>query len=190
MSYDEHEDCDRRIAKLEDENRKLQIKKCLFCGQPYFRKKKNSRFCGMKCYRSWYRKQHSEVVYITCHFCGKDFIRVHSQQKYCNKECYLSHCSEKSKKSVEKSLVDGSGGAYLKLRFTIFRRDGFACRYCGRDANDGAKLHIDHIDPKKTGGNLAIDNLITACSECNKGKGDVLLTKREKTKVIKLQGGN
>ena len=25
MSYDEHEDCDRRIAKLEDENRKLQL---------------------------------------------------------------------------------------------------------------------------------------------------------------------
>ena len=25
MSYDEHEDCDKQIAKLEDENRKLQL---------------------------------------------------------------------------------------------------------------------------------------------------------------------
>lgn len=57
-----------------------------------------------------------------------------------------------------------------KLRFTIFNRDGFACRYCGRQAPD-VKLHVDHIVPVARGGNNDPDNLITACADCNLGKG-------------------
>lgn len=56
-----------------------------------------------------------------------------------------------------------------KLRFEIFKRDSFQCRYCGKRPPE-IILHIDHILPKKLKGTDLIENLITACSECNLGK--------------------
>lgn len=49
-----------------------------------------------------------------------------------------------------------------KLRFEIFKRDGFACQYCGATP-PGALLEIDHIHPVSSGGSNESDNLITAC---------------------------
>lgn len=55
------------------------------------------------------------------------------------------------------------------VRFAVFARDQFKCRYCGTDANS-AKLVIDHIIPVKIGGSSEFDNLLTACEPCNQGK--------------------
>lgn len=57
-----------------------------------------------------------------------------------------------------------------KLRFDVFKRDGFVCQYCGATPND-APLQIDHITPVAEGGTNDIDNLVTACQPCNIGKG-------------------
>lgn len=57
-----------------------------------------------------------------------------------------------------------------KLRFEVFKRDGFQCQYCGKSPPE-AILEVDHIVPKKRGGKDEIDNLITACFDCNRGKG-------------------
>lgn len=62
-----------------------------------------------------------------------------------------------------------------RLRFQIFRRDNFACRYCGRTADAGAVLEVDHIKPRAEGGEDHPTNLITACENCNSGKSDILL---------------
>lgn len=64
----------------------------------------------------------------------------------------------------------------LKVRFHIFDRDGFTCRYCGKSAKDGVVLEVDHIHPVANGGENDIDNLVTACWECNHGKGKVELS--------------
>jgi hypothetical protein len=61
-----------------------------------------------------------------------------------------------------------------KLRFEVFKRDGFHCQYCGRTVPD-VTLQADHIIPQADGGVDDIDNLITACTECNQGKGRVPL---------------
>lgn len=58
------------------------------------------------------------------------------------------------------------------LRFRILERDGFRCRYCGARASDGAVLQVDHIHPASKGGKTQLENLITACFECNAGKRD------------------
>lgn len=58
------------------------------------------------------------------------------------------------------------------LRFNVFRRDGFRCRYCGRSVDDGAVLHADHVIPESKGGPTTLENLVTACRECNIGKSD------------------
>jgi hypothetical protein len=56
-----------------------------------------------------------------------------------------------------------------RLRFEVFRRDGFACRYCGATASD-APLTIDHVVPVALGGTDDPGNLATACKDCNAGK--------------------
>lgn len=62
-----------------------------------------------------------------------------------------------------------------KTRFEVFKRDGFACQYCGAHP-PSAILEVDHIDPVANGGGNDIDNLITACLPCNRGKGVIPLT--------------
>jgi len=57
-----------------------------------------------------------------------------------------------------------------KARFDVFNRDGFKCQYCGRTP-PAIVLELDHIIPKSKGGPDNIDNYITACFDCNRGKG-------------------
>ena len=59
-----------------------------------------------------------------------------------------------------------------ELRFEILKRDEFTCQYCGKKAPE-VKLQVDHITPLSKGGKTDKDNLITSCSECNKGKGNI-----------------
>lgn len=63
-----------------------------------------------------------------------------------------------------------------KLRFDVFKRDGFRCTYCGAVPSETVLLEVDHIHPVIEGGTNDGDNLVTACFDCNRGKGRRLLT--------------
>ena len=69
-----------------------------------------------------------------------------------------------------------------RLRFEVFKRDSFKCVYCGKSAPDGV-LHVAHIVPVSKGGTNEIRNLVTACSDCNLGKSNIMLD--DKSVVIK-----
>jgi hypothetical protein len=56
-----------------------------------------------------------------------------------------------------------------KTRFEVFKRDGFKCMYCGAHPPE-AVLEADHIKPVAEGGSNRMDNLVTACFACNRGK--------------------
>jgi hypothetical protein len=62
-----------------------------------------------------------------------------------------------------------------RLRFEVLARDGFRCQYCGLGSN-ATGLHIDHVIAVANGGSNERDNLITACIDCNLGKGAIALT--------------
>jgi hypothetical protein len=62
-----------------------------------------------------------------------------------------------------------------RLRFEVFKRDGFRCAYCG-NSPEQCVLEVDHIEPRAKGGDDDTDNLITACFNCNRGKADVPLS--------------
>jgi DNA replication protein DnaD len=64
-----------------------------------------------------------------------------------------------------------------RLRFNVFKRDDFTCQYCGRRTPQ-VVLELDHVVPVSAGGTNDIDNLITSCWECNRGKADGLLGDR------------
>jgi CRISPR/Cas system-associated protein Cas10 (large subunit of type III CRISPR-Cas system) len=55
-------------------------------------------------------------------------------------------------------------------RYDIMRRDGFKCKLCGRSADEGANLEVDHILAVSRGGKSIDSNLRTLCRECNQGK--------------------
>ena len=61
-----------------------------------------------------------------------------------------------------------------RLRFEVFKRDGFQCQYCGRTP-PLVVLNCDHIEPVSGGGGDDEINLITSCYDCNSGKSDVPL---------------
>lgn len=50
----------------------------------------------------------------------------------------------------------------------VFRRDGYSCQYCGYRSTH---LTLDHVLPKRAGGEYAWDNLVSACPQCNRKKG-------------------
>jgi hypothetical protein len=59
-----------------------------------------------------------------------------------------------------------------RVRFEVFKRDSFACQYCGESPPD-VILHVDHVVPVREGGSDNMDNLTTSCFACNAGKGGV-----------------
>lgn len=56
------------------------------------------------------------------------------------------------------------------VRMMVFIRDGFRCVYCGATANE-SRLECDHVISWADGGTNDPGNLVTACRECNIGKG-------------------
>jgi len=61
-----------------------------------------------------------------------------------------------------------------KVRFEVFKRDSFRCGYCGKTPPE-VTLEIDHIKPKSRKGKDDINNLLTACFDCNRGKKNIPL---------------
>jgi 5-methylcytosine-specific restriction endonuclease McrA len=52
------------------------------------------------------------------------------------------------------------------LRGAVLHRDGWTCRYCGREATE-----VDQVAPRARGGATLPANLVAACRPCNKAKG-------------------
>lgn len=69
------------------------------------------------------------------------------------------------------------------MRFSIMRRDGFRCRYCGRLAAH-IEMALDHVIPFSQGGACDESNLVTACIECNAGKSATQLSPEEVAFVL------
>ncbi len=61
------------------------------------------------------------------------------------------------------------------VRFAVFDRDNFTCRYCGKSTDDRITLEVDHVIPKSKGGGDEIENLVTSCFDCNRGKSAKLI---------------
>ena len=56
-------------------------------------------------------------------------------------------------------------------RTNVYRRDGFACQYCGTQPGVAA-LTLDHVLPRARGGRTEWNNIVTCCATCNSRKAD------------------
>jgi len=72
--------------------------------------------------------------------------------------------------------------AYVKIpyglrmplsRRGVLTRDRQTCQYCGAQPGRGA-LTLDHVVPRSRGGLRTWQNLVAACSSCNRRKGNRL----------------
>lgn len=82
-------------------------------------------------------------------------------------------------------------GLSKRTRFEVFKRDKFTCAYCGRRPPE-VMLEVDHVHPKCDGGSDEMDNLVTSCEACNRGKagkglGDVAPAVDEATRLEAMQ---
>lgn len=64
--------------------------------------------------------------------------------------------------------------AWRKVRMVALKKYGPRCQCCGATPNEGAVMNVDHIKPRRTHPQLAldVDNLQILCGECNHGKGN------------------
>jgi len=58
-------------------------------------------------------------------------------------------------------------------RRNIFSRDKYTCQFCGSKPRRD-DMTIDHIVPRSRGGRSTWENVVLACTSCNKRKGDRL----------------
>ena len=56
-------------------------------------------------------------------------------------------------------------------RLNVYRRDEFACQYCGTTPGS-SHLTFDHVLPRARGGRTEWTNIVTACTRCNAHKAD------------------
>ncbi|MCH7879377.1 MAG: HNH endonuclease [candidate division Zixibacteria bacterium] len=56
----------------------------------------------------------------------------------------------------------------LLNRKNLLLRDNHRCQYCGES---GPNLTLDHVIPRRKGGEDTWENLVTACAPCNSKKG-------------------
>jgi 5-methylcytosine-specific restriction endonuclease McrA len=56
-------------------------------------------------------------------------------------------------------------------RRNVFKRDHWACQYCGVQPG-GEELTIDHVVPRSQGGTSTWDNCVLSCIDCNKRKAN------------------
>ncbi len=160
---------------------------CKYCGNRFMGHKKNV-YCSRNCGRLYnlgktnkkYIPRRKNLLNKQCKNCEKEYLGL-KFQKYCSEECCKQFNKEQYRK-ITLGIIEPKqniSGGFLKLRFEIFKRDNFQCKYCGRTPRfDNCKLVIDHIIPRNLGGGNTSDNLITSCHECNSGKRDFLLNER------------
>lgn len=72
-------------------------------------------------------------------------------------------------------------------RDKVYNKCGGRCAYCGKRFK---KLEIDHLIPLSAGGSSELDNLLPACSLCNRVKKDLSLEEfkdlvRDTTKALR-----
>jgi len=63
-------------------------------------------------------------------------------------------------------------------RKNILLRDRNTCQYCGIVLPSN-ELTLDHVLPRSRGGNSSWENLVAACHNCNRKKGNMLLHETE-----------
>src|SRR3954468_79089 len=95
-----------------------------------------------------------------------DWQKIIRQTDILETEIFAQDSSGMVKKIVRKTARQIDNYA----QWAVFRRDNYACRYCG---NNNVPLTVDHIDLWEDGGASVQANMLSACKSCNKDRGNM-----------------
>ncbi len=73
---------------------------------------------------------------------------------------------------VQAVVRKGSRQIDQRVSWAVYKRDGYACRWCGTD--DGP-LTVDHLVLWEEGGPSIKSNLVSSCKRCNRTRGNMQL---------------
>lgn len=135
----------------------IQSKDCASCGVSFKGRVSDQVFCTKRCYFDYKKKNIVDIkIDKTCKTCSKNyriFPCFKNKSKFCSHKCYHKDLQE-SKKGINSPLWQGgisetrtqirSCRKYKDWRTSIFERDRFTCRDCGKKS---CKLNADHIKP-------------------------------------------
>jgi len=145
--------------------------------------------------RIYFRK--SEVLKSVCQNCGDQFFgNLRFENQPTTDDLFCQKCLERSVSDmfievVEAPRVDLVGTkAFMRphlrpkigqgLRNAILNRDKHRCVYCEYTPTSypglSISIHIDHILPYSYGGSDTSENLVVACSKCNRYGGDKIFS--------------
>lgn len=128
-----------------------------------------------------YEKDYSNLFSNDCNiYLYAKYSSPAGRNHYTNERCFYPSDAEKFGNIIldnnKKSKISAATIERRKmspgLRYDVLKRDGFKCVLCGRTAEQGCKLHVDHIIPVSKGGKTEVNNLRTLCEDCNLGKSD------------------
>ena len=141
--------------------------RCKDCNKIYEDKRKHER----SEYAKWWRQKNRECR-----------LRYEERYRNENRERLRTYAREyyyRNRNATVEPLSYRERSRYISpaTRFEVLIRDSFRCQYCGASprTSDGVELEVDHVIPFSAGGNSDIDNLLTACIACNRGKGKKLV---------------
>ena len=165
------------------------ISRCRVCGKMV---KWNRKACLGECtarykhiYSMAYERENHEVRACTCSVCGKPFTPKYGDKSraFCSDECrrvaknIVRH--ERGRNHCQRIRHYGGHYEYVKVS-SIFERDGWRCRQCGRKTPKRLRgtialsaPELDHIIPVSAGGDHAPYNLQCLCRACNIKKAAV-----------------
>lgn len=115
------------------------------------------------------------TISLTAHV-KKSYVSPQGRNKYYDDDEFthseIIKCLVQAKKTISTRINVNYERALMtdSLRYDVLKRDKFRCTICGATAQDGVKLHVDHIFPVSRGGKTELDNLRTLCERCNRGK--------------------
>lgn len=116
-------------------------------------------------------------VVPTSHFVSKEKVAA-LEAKLAKGNNWSSPPPSFSKKGMFR--VDPNSPEFLSsyewrtLRMEVLTKYGSRCMCCGATPDDGLRMHVDHIKPRKKYPGLALifDNLQVLCEVCNHGKSN------------------
>lgn len=101
--------------------------------------------------------------------------RKQRKEKLRQSKNHLKQYAQKKQK-LPKVALDSFLSTYewRRFRMVALKKYGSRCQCCGATPSDGAVMNVDHIKPRKTHPELALDvgNLQILCNQCNHGKGN------------------
>ena len=186
----------RKVQQQKDKKRYLrEIKKhkdCKFCGTVIG--SRVGTFCSDECARNQrlslaqsardLKRSKRPPKVIECPECRQLIIPTGNRQKCCTTACQQRNASRERVENDSHfndrgaAVTNQTGAAFEWIdRTTVYRRDGWACSYCGcavQRANWRAMdaAEPDHVFALSRGGDHIYENIVTCCRRCNIAKHD------------------